>query len=168
MAYERDVLDDFDPRRKPTYPKVVAVTGLIVEDRSSGFCGDVVKTSFEAVTLRISPIRALISSVELPVCVARFFTSGAASRWGDDLRELGIVVEPLHGIDHLVDAVADFEPGPERRLGILVDHLVEGSKEWRLAASVRGPHVLVTGHPFVDVWAGMCARGGVRFLRIPL
>ena len=58
-------------------------------------------------------------------------------------------------IDHLVDAVADFEPGPERRLGILVDHLVDGSKEWRLAASVRGPHVLVTGHPFVDVWAGI-------------
>ena len=49
----------------------------------------------------------------------------------------------------------EFEPGPERRLGILVDHLVEGSKEWRLAAAVRGPHVLVTGHPFVDVWAGI-------------
>ena len=38
---------------------------------------------------------------------------------------------------------------------MLVDHLVPGSKESRLAASVAGPHVLVTGHPFVDVWAGI-------------
>lgn len=75
--------------------------------------------------------------------------------WGDDLRELGIVVEPMHGIDDLVASVRDFGPGPQRRLGILVDHLVPGSKEQRLADSVRGPAVLVTGHPFVDVWAGV-------------
>ncbi len=35
---------------------------------------------------------------------------------------------------------------------MLVDHLVPGSKEARLAATVRHPHVLVTGTPFVDVW----------------
>ena len=52
----------------------------------------------------------------------------------------------------MVAAVADFGPGPRRRLGVLVDHLVEGSKEQRLAAQVRSEHVLVTGHPFVDVW----------------
>jgi hypothetical protein len=77
--------------------------------------------------------------------------------WGDDLRELGIVVEPMHGIDHLVEAVAEFEPGSERRLGVLVDHLVAGSKEHRLAAEVMNAHrnVLVTGHPFVDVWEGV-------------
>jgi hypothetical protein len=75
--------------------------------------------------------------------------------WGDDLRELGIVVEPLHGIDDLRAAVDGFGPGPTRRLGILVDHLVAGSKEARLAATVRDPNVLVTGHPFVDVWAGI-------------
>jgi hypothetical protein len=33
-----------------------------------------------------------------------------------------------------------------------VDHLVPGSKEARLAESVRRPHVLVTGTPYVDVW----------------
>jgi hypothetical protein len=43
-------------------------------------------------------------------------------------------------------------------LGILVDHLVPGSKEARLAAQVEGPAVLVTGHPFVDVWAGVWPR----------
>ena len=74
--------------------------------------------------------------------------------WGDDLREEGVVVERLDGIDHLADAVRSFRPGPSRRLGVLVDHLVDGSKEARLAAHVSAgePHVLVTGTPYVDVW----------------
>jgi len=72
--------------------------------------------------------------------------------WGDDLRIEGVVVERLDGIDHLARAVADFRPGPARRSGVLVDHLVAGSKEARLAESVRHPDVLVTGTPFVDVW----------------
>jgi DUF3097 family protein len=72
--------------------------------------------------------------------------------WGHDLRVEGVVVEPMHGMDDLAGAVADFAPGPDRRLGVLVDHLVEGSKETRAAAAVAGPHVLVTGHPYVDVW----------------
>jgi hypothetical protein len=72
--------------------------------------------------------------------------------WGHDLRVEGVVVEPLHGMDGLVAAVRSFAPGPRRRLGILVDHLVEGSKETAAARAVVGPHVLVTGHPYVDVW----------------
>jgi CheY-like chemotaxis protein len=54
--------------------------------------------------------------------------------------------------DDLAAVVRDFGPGPGARLGVLVDHLVPGSKEARLAASVDDPHVLVTGTPFVDVW----------------
>jgi hypothetical protein len=76
--------------------------------------------------------------------------------WGDDLRELGIVVEPMGGIDDLTSRVRDFDPGPDRRLAVLVDHLVPGSKETRIAQQVRGPHVLVVGHPYVDVW--QCVR----------
>lgn len=72
--------------------------------------------------------------------------------WGHDLRVEGVVVEYLEGVDHLPEIVAEFEPGPERRLGVLVDHLVAGSKESRIAAEVSSPHVLVAGHPFVDVW----------------
>lgn len=72
--------------------------------------------------------------------------------WGHDLRVEGIVVEPLHGLDHLADALREFRPGPDRNVGILADHLVEGSKESRIAAAVSGPNVLVTGHPFIDVW----------------
>ncbi|WP_461021866.1 DUF3097 domain-containing protein [Thalassiella azotivora] len=77
--------------------------------------------------------------------------------WGDDLRIEGVVVEPLDGVDDLAAEVARFAPGPGRRLGVLVDHLVDGSKEARiareaLADSRYAPHVLVVGHPYVDVW----------------
>lgn len=72
--------------------------------------------------------------------------------WGDDLRVEGVVVESLDGIDDLDARVRDFAPGPGRRLGVLVDHLVAGSKESRVVARVTSPHVLVTGHPYVDVW----------------
>lgn len=77
--------------------------------------------------------------------------------WGEDLRLEGIVVEPLHGVDDLAGAITEFSPGPQRRLGILVDHLVSGSKEERIAAeAMRVPgargNVLIVGHPYVDVW----------------
>ncbi|HET7388556.1 MAG TPA: DUF3097 domain-containing protein [Nocardioidaceae bacterium] len=79
--------------------------------------------------------------------------------WGDDLRVEGVVVEHLEGVDHLPDRLHEFRPGPDRRVGVLVDHLVPGSKESRIAESVRrgpgGAHVLVVGHPFVDVWAAV-------------
>jgi Protein of unknown function (DUF3097) len=80
--------------------------------------------------------------------------------WGDDLRAAGVVVEYLGGIDDLPAIAAGFAAGGDRsigwrRLGVLVDHLVDGSKESRIAARVTGPHVLVVGHPFVDVWAAV-------------
>jgi Protein of unknown function (DUF3097) len=75
--------------------------------------------------------------------------------WGDDLRDVGVVVEYLGGIDDLPAIVADFAPDPGRRLGVLVDHLVTGSKESRIAAQVTSPHVLIVGHPFIDVWAAV-------------
>lgn len=71
--------------------------------------------------------------------------------WGHDLRVEGIVVEPLGGIDELGAKIAEFGPSDEARLGVLVDHLVEGTKESRLVQNL-GPHVLVTGHPYVDIW----------------
>jgi hypothetical protein len=76
--------------------------------------------------------------------------------WGDDLRVEGVVVEYLEGVDDLDAIVAEFRPDRGRRIGVLVDHLVAGSKESRIADQVsRGPygaHVLVVGHPFVDIW----------------
>ena len=76
--------------------------------------------------------------------------------WGADLRLEGVVVEYLEGVDVLPPHLNEFRPGPGRRAGILVDHLVPGSKEQRIADAVaRGPHgahVLVVGHPFIDIW----------------
>nr|NLD40748.1 DUF3097 domain-containing protein [Actinomycetales bacterium] len=79
--------------------------------------------------------------------------------WGDDLRVEGVVVELLDGVDNLAAALREFRPGPQRRAGVLVDHLVAGSKESRLVAGMlrelgegRAAHVRVLGHPYVDVW----------------
>ena len=76
--------------------------------------------------------------------------------WGDDLRVEGVVVEYLEGIDHLEEVLRDFRPAVDRRVGVLVDHLVAGSKESRIAQAVAvgpfGAHVLVLGHPFIDIW----------------
>ncbi|MFG2761027.1 DUF3097 domain-containing protein [Streptomyces wuyuanensis] len=72
--------------------------------------------------------------------------------WGDDLRVEGVVVEYLEGVDDLPAVVAGFAPAADARLGVLVDHLVPGSKESRIAESVTDPHVLVVGHPYIDVW----------------
>ncbi|NKR39398.1 DUF3097 family protein [Rhodococcus hoagii] len=71
--------------------------------------------------------------------------------WGHDLRVEGVVVEHLEGLDNLGDRLAEFRPGPGRKVGVLVDHLVTGSKEERLTQGL-GPHVMVTGHPYIDVW----------------
>ena len=72
--------------------------------------------------------------------------------WGHDLRVDGVVVEPLDGVDHLAGRIAEFGPAQDRRLGVLVDHLVAGSKESRLVQALRSADVLVTGHPYVDIW----------------
>jgi hypothetical protein len=83
--------------------------------------------------------------------------------WGDDLRVEGVVVEPLDGIDVLADRVAEFRPGAGRRVGVLVDHLVPNSKESRIVAGIRDPDVLVTGHPYVDIWQAVKpAAVGIR------
>ncbi|HEX6523334.1 MAG TPA: DUF3097 domain-containing protein [Streptosporangiaceae bacterium] len=89
--------------------------------------------------------------------------------WGDDLRDVGVVVEYLEGVDDLPAIVKSFEPGPGRRLGVLVDHLVTGSKESRIAASVKSPYVLIVGHPFIDIWAAVrpSAAGIDRWPDVP-
>ncbi|WJY58923.1 hypothetical protein CAFEL_05780 [Corynebacterium afermentans subsp. lipophilum] len=74
--------------------------------------------------------------------------------WGHDLRVEGVVVEYLEGLDNLQERLDEFQPGPGRRIGVLADHLIEGTKESRLVEHV-GPHVLVTGHPYVDIWAAV-------------
>ncbi|HEV2780255.1 MAG TPA: DUF3097 domain-containing protein [Actinophytocola sp.] len=89
--------------------------------------------------------------------------------WGHDLRVEGVVVEPLHGIDELADRVAEFGTGRGRRLGVLVDHLVADSKEARITERLADPNVLVTGHPYVDIWQAVrpAAVGIAAWPRVP-
>ncbi|HKS44958.1 MAG TPA: DUF3097 domain-containing protein [Amycolatopsis sp.] len=83
--------------------------------------------------------------------------------WGHDLRVEGVVVEPLDGVDVLAERIAEFGTGPHRRLGVLVDHLVAGSKESRLIERIDDQNVLVTGHPYVDIWQAVKpAAVGIR------
>lgn len=126
-----------------------------------------------------APSRTASGSVAVPGAPARvarasrIFVEGRHDAelvekvWGDDLRIEGVVVEHLDGVDNLPDQIAAFRPGPERRVAVLVDHLVPGSKESRIAEAVArssvGAHVLVVGHPFVDIWQAVRpARLGLR------
>jgi hypothetical protein len=196
-SYSADVLSG-EWRRRRTIAEVVAELDLVAEDAASGFCGAVVATSKQGVTLQDgrgrtrvfpwSPAGFLIDGVPTtltrPVAVAgpaarirtasgSFAVPGAPARvaqasriwvegdhdaalveriWGSDLRAEGIVVEPIRGLDELAALVAEFGPAPTRKLGVLADHLVPGSKESRIAAQVKSPHVRITGHPYVDIW----------------
>ncbi|CAM5706259.1 hypothetical protein SBADM41S_01565 [Streptomyces badius] len=112
----------------------------------------------------VRPTRTASGSVAVPQARARVARAGriyvegrhdaelVERVWGDDLRVEGVVVEYLEGVDDLPAIVGEFGPGPDARLGVLVDHLVPGSKESRIAARVTGDHVLVVGHPYIDVW----------------
>ena len=75
--------------------------------------------------------------------------------WGEDLADIGVAVQLLEGVDHLEEILEVFGPTKTVRAGVLVDHLVPGSKESRIAEAVSirwEDAVLVVGHPFVDIW----------------
>ena len=212
--YGSDVLasDWRVPKRGRSTP-VEASLGLVVEEVTTDWCGEIVRVDRDLDALELEdrrgkrrtfplgpgflldgkPVvlqappraapardaRTASGSVAVPHADARI---ARASRiyvegrhdaelvekvWGDDLRVEGVVVEYLEGVDDLPDHLRAFQPGPERRVGVLVDHLVAGSKESRIAASVAkssvGKHVLVVGHPFVDIWQAVKPdRIGVR------
>lgn len=75
--------------------------------------------------------------------------------WGEDLRGVGVVVELLDGAENLAQVLADFGPMPQRRAAVLLDHLVAGTKETRIAEQAAAPYgtnVKILGHPFIDIW----------------
>ncbi len=182
--------------------EIEADRGLVVEEVTSDWCGEIVAVERDLGTVTLedrrgrrrtfplgpgfllegAPVvlapparggpapktRTASGSVAVPGTTARvarasrIFVEGRHDAelvekvWGDDLRVEGVVVEYLEGVDDLPEHLRDFRPGPERRVGVLVDHLVPGSKESRIASSVArspvGRHVLVVGHPFIDIW----------------
>jgi hypothetical protein len=185
-------------RRRPiAVPRTAAEVDLVVEERTTGFCGAVIACDKHAVILedrrlarRAFPLveggflldgqpvtlfpphpaaarastRTASGSVKVADAQARIARAGrimvegkqdamlVERVWGDDLRIEGVVVELLDGLDNLAGAVRDFAPRPGRRLGVLADHLVNGTKETRLAGEITNPNVLIVGHPYVDIW----------------
>jgi hypothetical protein len=123
-----------------------------------------VVTLVKPVSSPLRPTRTASGSVAVPGARARVARAGriyvegrhdaelVEKVWGDDLRIEGVVVELLDGVDYLPGIVDDFGPGEGRRLGVLVDHLLPGTKEWRIAQSVTSEHALVVGHPYIDIW----------------
>lgn len=104
-------------------------------------------TRVEGVKARVAlPSRIWVEGIHDAAIVERV--------WGHDLRVEGVVVEQLEGLDHLGARLAEFQPGPGRKVGVLADHLVDGSKESRMTQSL-GKYVTVTGHPFIDIWAAV-------------
>ena len=201
--YGRDVLvSDWRVPRRGRAVEVSADKGLVVEEVSTDWCGEVVAVERDlgTVTLEdrrgrrrtfplgpgfllegvpvilvppprsgpVAPARTASGSVAVPrtrarvARASRIFVEGRHDAelvekvWGDDLRVEGVVVEYLDGIEDLGERLSDFRPGPDRRVGVLVDHLVPGSKESRIATAVArspvGSNVLIVGHPCVDVW----------------
>jgi len=125
-----------------------------------------VAVSLRAPTVAVQPSRQFTASGSIDVGPVRARTARAGriwvegihdaelieQVWGDDLRVEGIVVEPLHGADDLAQRLQTFRPARARRIGVLLDHLVPGSKESRIAAGITDPNVLICGHPYVDIW----------------
>ncbi|HET8716606.1 MAG TPA: DUF3097 domain-containing protein [Nocardioidaceae bacterium] len=201
--YGSDVLStDWRAPRRGRAVEIEADPGLVVEEVTTDWCGEIVAVERDLHTViledrrgkrRTFPLgpgfllegvpviltaptrkgpaaktRTASGSVAVPGTKARvarasrIFVEGRHDAelvekvWGDDLRVEGVVVEYIEGVDDLAEQLRDFRPGPERRVGVLVDHLVAGSKESRIAASIAkspvGRHVLIVGHPFVDIW----------------
>ena len=131
--------------------------------RPTGAAGPKAPTRTASGSIAVAPTRARVARGSRIYVEGKHDAELVEKVWGDDLRVEGVVVEYLEGVDDLPAIVAEFAPEPGRRLGVLVDHLVTGSKESRIAASVRSPHVLVVGHPYIDIWAAVKpASVGIR------
>ena len=118
--------------------------------------GPVKKTRTASGSVAVHDVKARVARASRIFVEGRHDAELVEKVWGDDLRIEGVVVEFLGGVDDLADHLRDFKPGPQRRVGVLVDHLVPGSKESRIAQGIMksevGKHVLIVGHPFIDVW----------------
>ena len=157
VAVERDLdtvtLEDRKGRRR-TFPlgPGFLLEGVPVILRPPSRPGPAVPTRTASGSVAVPGTKARVARASRIFVEGRHDAELVEKVWGDDLRVEGVVIEYLDGVDDLPSLVRTFRPDRGRRLGVLVDHLVEGSKESRVVAQVDSPHVLVTGHPYVDVW----------------
>lgn len=167
VEYGRMELEDRNGRRKP-FPvgPGYLIDGKPVILTPPKKAGPAAPTRTASGSVAVQGARAKVALASRIYVEGRHDAELVEQVWGEDLRIEGVVVEYLGGVDDLAAIVADFRPGPGRRLGVLVDHLVAGSKEARIAETVRrgpgGEHTLVVGHPFIDIWEAVKpARLGV-------
>ncbi|ADT99725.1 DUF3097 domain-containing protein [Mycolicibacterium gilvum] len=168
VEYGRMELEDRNGRRKP-FPvgPGYLIDGKPVILTAPKKAGPAAPTRTASGSVAVQGARAKVALASRIYVEGRHDAELVEQVWGEDLRIEGVVVEYLGGVDDLAAIVADFRPGPGRRLGVLVDHLVAGSKEARIAEAVkRGPggeHTLVVGHPFIDIWEAVKpARLGMK------
>jgi hypothetical protein len=174
VEYGRMELEDRNGRRKP-FPigPGYLIDGKPVILTPPKKAGPTAPTRTASGSVAVAGARAKVALASRIYVEGRHDAELVEQVWGEDLRIEGVVVEYLGGVDDLAAIVADFRPGPGRRLGVLVDHLVAGSKEARIAEQVRrgpgGEHTLVVGHPFIDIWEAVKpARIGVdRWPTVP-
>ena len=148
------VLEDRHGRRRafPLLPAAFLLDGEPVTLRRPTTAAPAPRRRTASGSLAVDGVRARVARASR-IWVEGIHDAALVERiWGDDLRIEAVVVEPLDGIDTLPERIREFGPGPDRRLGVLVDHLIPGSKESRIVAAITSPHVLVAGHPYVDIW----------------
>jgi len=155
VRWEHGVVDLEDRHGKiRTYPLGPGfwLDGKPVSLKPPKKAGPAKKTRTASGSVAVDNVRAKVARASRIYVEGRHDAELVEKVWGDDLRIEGVVVEYLEGVDDLVQIVNRFQPGPGRRLGVLVDHLVEGSKESKIAAQVTDRYVHVVGHPFIDIW----------------
>jgi len=148
------VLEDRHGKRRnfPLEPAAFLLDGQVVTLRRPVAAAPQTRRTTASGSVAVQGVRAQVAKASR-IWVEGVHDAALVERiWGDDLRIEGVVVEPLDGIDELAAQVRAFQPGRQRKLGVLVDHLVPGSKESRIVAAVTEENVLVTGHPYVDIW----------------
>ena len=156
VRWEHGVVDLEDRHgRIRTYPLGPGfwIDGKPVSLKPPKKAGPAKKTRTASGSVAVENVRARVARASRIYVEGRHDAELVEKVWGDDLRIEGVVVEYLEGVDDLVEIVNRFQPAPGRRLGVLVDHLVEGSKESKIAARVADNRfVRVVGHPFIDIW----------------
>ena len=138
---------------------------FVVEPGAFSSTGNLSHSSLLPSVRPVGPRRPLARSVSRPPLLegqgSRIWVEGTHDAelvekvWGEDLRGEAIVVEPLHGADGLVDALREFAPSPHRRVGVLLDHMVDRSKEARIAQDAMAafaPNRPRDRSSFVDIW----------------
>src|SRR6478672_4080668 len=185
--YGSDVLNtDWRAPRRGRAVEISADKGLVVEEVTTDWCGEIVAVERDLMTVTLEDRRGkrrtfplgtgfLLEGVPVILtpparkgpAVATRTASGSVAVPGTKARVARASRIFVEGRHDLAEQLRDFRPAPERRVGVLVDHLVAGSKESRIAASIAkspiGRHVLVVGHPFIDIWEGVKpARLGIK------